>query len=159
MTTTRATDAGGSARPPDLGPRNTAAAALLAGLRDQDFAAVEELLAPDVWLRGLLVRTVHESRTAAGAVEALRSWVGSPIGAVMLESEHRPLGNRELLRYRFLVRPHWAPDRWHAVEQTGYCRAADGRITRIDLACTGYFPAEEAGVPAEALAAAERAVA
>lgn len=129
--------------------------ALLAALRDGDFAALETLLAPDVWLRNLLVKQLHESTTAADAVEAFRSWVASPHGAVMLDSEHRPLANRELLRYRFLVRPVWAPDRWHVLEQTGYCRVKDGRISRLDLACTGYFPADEAGVPAETIAAAE----
>ena len=141
--------------PPALGPGGVPKA-LLAALRDGDFEALETLLAPDVWLRNLLVKQLHESTTAADAVEAFRSWVGSPHGAVMLDCEHRSLANRELLRYRFLVRPVWAPDDWHVLEQTGYCRVKDGRISRLDLACTGYFPADEAGVPAETMAAAQR---
>ena len=106
-----------------------------------DFDAVGELLAPDVWLRALLVREVHESNTAAGAVAALRDWVGSPHGARILDAEHQPVTGREWLRYRFLVRPTWAPEAWHVIEQTGFCRVKDGRISRLDLVCTGYFPA------------------
>ncbi len=108
-----------------------------------DFAALEALFAPDVWLRGLLVREVHESSTAAGAAAAFRDWVGSPHGARMLDGEHETSAGRERLRYRFLVRPKWAPEQWHVIEQTGYCRVKEGRISRLDVACTGYFPAAD----------------
>jgi len=111
-------------------------------LGQSDFQGLRRLLADDVWLRGLLVREVHESDTADEAVEALRSWVGCPAGHRMLEASHHSLGGREFLRYRFLVRPPWAPRDWHVIEQAGFCGVRDGRIRRLDLACTGYFPAD-----------------
>jgi hypothetical protein len=29
------------------------------------------------------------------------------------------------------------------IEQTGFCRVKDGRISRIDLVCTGFHPLTE----------------
>lgn len=124
-------------------PAEDVSARFLDLLARGDFAAVGELLTPNVWVRALLVREVHESNTAAAAVEALRDWVGSPHGARILDAEHRPMAGRERLRYRFLVRPKWAPETWHVLEQTGYCRVKDGRISRLDLVCTGYYPADD----------------
>jgi hypothetical protein len=127
--------------PPPLPSVQPVPARFLELLGEGDFAALAELFTEDVWLRALLVREVHEETTAAGAAEAFRDWVGSPHGARLLEAEHHTVAGRERLRYRFLVRPTWAPDAWHVLEQTGFCRVKDGRISRFDLACTGYFPA------------------
>lgn len=111
-------------------------------LRDGDFDALEALFTEDAWIRALLVKTVHESTDAAGAAAGLRQWVGSPHGRKMLDRGRHGLAGRQFLRYRFLVRPFFAPEQWHVVEQSGYCRVVDGRIRRMDLACTGYFPAD-----------------
>lgn len=150
MTTSETTHrAGDGAEPAGAPPPNAASLdktvplAFLARLRDGDFEAIEELLAPDVWLRSLLVRKVHESNTAAEAVAALRSWVGSPHGAEVIETDHHPMAGREFIRYRVLVRPTWAPDRVHVLEQVGYCRVKEGLITRLDLVCTGYHAVDE----------------
>ena len=42
--------------------------------------------------------------------------------------------------YNLLLRPEWAPDQWHVVEQSGYCRVTNDQVTRLDLVCTGFFP-------------------
>lgn len=114
----------------------------LEALRHGRFDELGTLFAPDMWLRNLLTRTVHESNTVVAAVEAFRGWVGTPHGRRMLQAEHHPMAGREFIRYRFLLRPAWAPERWHVIEQSGYCRVQDGVISRMDLACTGYFPVE-----------------
>lgn len=103
---------------------------------------LEELLAPDVWMRALLTREVHEATTARETAEAFSTWVGGAAGSRMVESEHRAMAGRRFLRYRFVVRPYWEPERWHVIEQAGFCKVHEGRITRFDLACTGYFPVE-----------------
>lgn len=113
----------------------------LEALSRGDSHGLRSLLADDVWLRALLVREVHECRTAEEAVRSFRDWVGCTAGFRMIESDHRPMAGRVFLRYRFLVRPPFAPDTWHLVEQAGFCKVEDGRIHRLDLACTGYFPA------------------
>lgn len=119
---------------------DTVVAAFLDALARRDAAALQACLAPDVWLRALLTRTVFEATDAAGVVAAYRGWLGAQDGLTVLVAEHRGLIGRHLLRYRFLLRPDWAPETWHEIEQTGYCRVRDGRISRIDLACTGYWP-------------------
>ncbi len=121
---------------------NPTVESFLAALSAGDFEALERLLAPDVWMRNLLVRSVAESHGARQAVEAFRSWIGGPHGSRMIDSDHHPMAGREFLRYRFLVRPEWSPERWHVIEQAGFCRVRDGRITRLDLACSGYYPVE-----------------
>lgn len=121
----------------------TTAVRFLQALGRRDFAELESLLAPDVWMRALLPRKLREGGTAEEAVEAFRSWYGGAPELQVLELEHDTMANRELLRYRFRLRPDWAPDQWHEIEQVGYCRVTDGRISRIDLSCTGFHPTED----------------
>ena len=105
-----------------------------------DFDALEDCLAPDVWFRALQPRQLHESTTARAAADAFRSWFGGDSRAEILETDHHTVGGREYLRYRFLVHPYWAPEQPHVIEQTGFCRIKDGRISRLDIVCTGFFP-------------------
>jgi hypothetical protein len=120
--------------------------AFLGALARKDFAAVERLLAPDVWMRALLPKRMREETTAAGAAALYRHWYGEAVESRFVEAEHHALEGigRVYLRYRFAVRPDFAPDRWHLVEQAGFCRVKDGRISRIDVVCTGYHPTEAA---------------
>jgi flavin-dependent dehydrogenase len=129
------------------------AVAFLDALRRRDFDGLERLLAPDVWMRALLPSKVREEKDARGAVSAYRLWYGGAGECRLLEAEHHTLAGRDYLRYRFLVRPDFAPDRWHVVEQAGFCRVKDGRISRLDLACTGFHPTDEAAVEPAARAA------
>ena len=102
------------------------------------FDALPRLLAPDLWMRSLLVRDVHETKTREHAVEALRGWLGSAYRRQLVDWDQASMEGREYLRYRFRLRPDWDPDHWYLIEQVGYCRVADGIITRLDLVCTGY---------------------
>ncbi|HSK56459.1 MAG TPA: nuclear transport factor 2 family protein [Jiangellales bacterium] len=120
------------------------AARFLEALAERDLDAILDLLAPDVWLRALLTREVAEARDAAAAARLLGTWVDAPGGREVSEAAWTALADvgvpgRARIRYRFRLRPTWAPDTWHVIEQTGYLRVGpDGRITRLDLACTGY---------------------
>ena len=115
------------------------AVAFIHALARRDWAALEGLLAPDVWMRALLPRSVHEETTAAGALAMYRAWFGAPESR-LLEAEHHTLAGREHLCYRFAVRRDDAETPWRVVEQTGFCKVVEGRITRLDLACTGFHP-------------------
>ena len=121
------------------------AARFLEALAERDLDAILDLLAPDVWLRALLTREVAEARDAAAAARLLGTWVDAPGGREVSEAAawtalaDDGVPGRARIRYRFRLRPTWAPDTWHVIEQTGYLRVGpDGRITRLDLACTGY---------------------
>jgi 2-polyprenyl-6-methoxyphenol hydroxylase-like FAD-dependent oxidoreductase len=152
--------------PPAPRPSDEVAVAFIQALARRDWAAIERLLAPEVWMRALLPSRVHEEKTAAGALAIFRKWFDAPTTR-LLEAEHHTLAGREHLCYRFLVRRDHpeTPGRkiaggkagdggqpstssggagdlspWHLVEQTGFCRVKDGRISRLDLACTGFHP-------------------
>ena len=116
----------------------------LAALVARDLDTVQDLLAPDVWLRALLTREVAEARDAEAATLLIGTWFEAPEDREVLDTTWTVVASegvpgRARIRYRFRLRPTWAPDTGHVIEQTGYLRVGpDGRITRLDLACTGY---------------------
>ena len=136
-------------------PPNRPAVAFLDALRRRDFAALERLLAPNVWMRALLPSKMREEHDAAGAVAAYRQWYGGAGAGEcrMVDAEHHVMAGRDYVRYRFLLRPDFAPDRWHLIEQAGFVRVKDGRISRIDVVCTGFHPIESLGEQKKARAA------
>jgi hypothetical protein len=117
---------------------------LLDAIVTRDFDGLYAILAADVWLRALLPREIVETHSATAATDVVRSWFGPHEAVEVVSTEQHTVEGREFLAYSLLVRPDWAPDVWHAVEQSGYCRVADGRVTRLDLLCTGFFPTDSA---------------
>ena len=117
----------------------------LEALGRRDFEELEMLFAPNAWFRALLPRRLHESTRATDAIEAFRGWFEGASDFRVLSVEHHPLANREIFSYRFLLRPDWAPEQWHVIEQVGYFRVKEGRISRLDLICTGFHPSDELG--------------
>lgn len=109
-------------------------------LAARDFPTLRGLLADDVWCRAMLVREIVELHTADDAVRLFESWYGTPAELRLEEHQHHPMMGRHFVRYRMGLRPHWAPERWHRVEQSGYLTVRNDQIQRIDLACTGFFP-------------------
>jgi hypothetical protein len=115
---------------------------LLDAIVTRDFDAMSAVLAPDVRMRALLPHSIVETDTAATAIETFREWFGAHKACEAVSADQHTVGAREFFSYNLHVRPDWAPDQWHTVEQAGYCRIADDRVIRLDLVCTGYFPAE-----------------
>jgi hypothetical protein len=110
----------------------------------RDFPTLRALFASDVWMRALLPREVVETRTADDAVETFREWFAPHNSVTAVATDQHTMEGREYFSYRFRLKPDWAPDQWHVVEQSGYCRVADEQITRVDLVCTGFFVVESA---------------
>jgi len=115
----------------------------LAALGRYDFDGLESYLADDVWFRALLPKSMYESKTSRQAADAYRRWYAGAHRFRALDLEYRTIEGREYLRYRFEVLPEWAPDQWHVVEQAGFCRVKEGRISRLDVVCTGFHPLAE----------------
>ena len=113
---------------------------LLAAIVDRDEATLFELFAPDLWFRALLIHELVEHHHAVAAVAMFRGWFGRGIPVEVLHTATYPVASRQYLSYRFRLRPEWAPDVWHVIEQSGYVRVRDGRVARLDLVCTGFFP-------------------
>lgn len=120
-----------------------AAARFLDALGRRDFDEIERALAPNVWFRALLPRRIHESVNAADALAAFQGWVAGASEFQVLATEHHTSQGREFLSYRFLLRPEWAPEQWHIMEQSGYLRERAGHISRLDIVCTGFYPVDE----------------
>jgi hypothetical protein len=113
---------------------------LLDAIVTRDFDSISVILASDVRMRVLLPQSIVETNTAEAAVETFREWFGAHESCTVIATEQHTVQRREFLSYNLLVQPDWAPDVFHIVEQSGYCRVTDDRVARLDLVCTGYFP-------------------
>jgi hypothetical protein len=111
----------------------------LEALAQRDFAALEQLLAVDVWLRALLPRHLDEHYGSVETAEAFRTWYGAAEAFEALTVDHDTVAGKERIRYRFLLRPDWAPETWHVIEQMAFLSIKDGLIRKIDLVCTGFI--------------------
>jgi hypothetical protein len=121
-------------------PVSTVGRRLIEAVVAWDEPTVRALLADDVWFRALLVRDVVEHHDASAAMEVLYGWYGSAYDSELVDVATEAVTTRERLTYRVRLRPAWEPGVWHLIEQTGYLRAVDGRISRLDLTCTGFHP-------------------
>ena len=119
----------------------------LEALGDLDFDRLEECLAADIWFRALLPHGEHTSRTARETAATYRTWFEGTGQSTVLESDHHTMAGREFVRYRFVLKPEWAPEQWHTVEQVGFGRAKEGRLSRLDIVCTGMYPSDATGAP------------
>jgi hypothetical protein len=137
-TTTRPITGGPAARE---GAASAAVArALLVAIVTRDHTRLRALLADDVWMRAMLVREVVEHHDADEVVARFQGWYGSAAALEVVRVEHDTAGTREAVAWRVRLRPPWAPEVWHLIEQRGYVRVRDGRVSRLDLVCTGFQP-------------------
>jgi hypothetical protein len=125
------------------------ASKLLDAIVTRDFETLYATLADDVWMRALLPRDLVEVHSAAAATDVIRDWFSAHEAIEVAETEQHTVEGREFIAYQLLVRPHWEPEVWHVVEQSAYCRVAEGRVTRLDLLCTGYFPTVQRSRPSD----------
>ena len=123
-----------------LQPTTDPATRLVEAVTTRDFAALERLLAPNVWFRVLLPRRIEEGHSADLAIGAIRRWFGGAAAFRVLGSQRHTMAGREFVGWRILLKPDWEPETWHEIEQSGYCRVKDGQISRLDLICTGFYP-------------------
>jgi hypothetical protein len=128
----------------DLAASPSVATPFLDAILGRDERAMLDLLAPDVWFRAMLVRETVEHHDAVAAVAMFRGWFAHAAELRVLRRSTYPVATRDHLSYRVLLRPEWAPDVWHLIEQSGYLRIQDGRVRRIDLVCTGFVPLQPA---------------
>jgi hypothetical protein len=125
---------------PDVPDDETVVRRLLDAIVTRDEAALFGLFAEDLWFRAMLVREVVEHHDPVAAVAMFRGWFGRGIPLEVLRTATYPTASRHFLSYRFRLRPVWAPDVWHEIEQAGYVRVREGRVARLDLVCTGFVP-------------------
>lgn len=113
------------------------AAAFGGALAARDFAALRVCFDDSVRLRGLIPDGLRERSGADDAVALFRDWFGAcdPIRTVEMQSER--VCDRLRIAYRFhLVEG----GEWSDVEQQAFCSLDAGRITAIDVLCSGFRP-------------------
>jgi SnoaL-like domain len=108
---------------------------LVAALAQRDFSRLARTLTPDVRMRALIPPgPVEVSRDAAAA--KFCAWFGDARDVELVRSESETIADRLHVSYRLRVkRPD---DAWKLVEQQLFCALDNGRISALDLLCTGF---------------------
>jgi hypothetical protein len=120
-------------------PQFAVAGAFLEGLAAQDFNRLDDALSADAVLRALLPRGFKEWAGADVIAGQFARWFGDTEDFELVEATVGDVAGRLHLHWRLR-------NGWFTVEQQAYAdAAADGRIVRLDLLCTGYRPEADNG--------------
>ena len=112
--------------------------AFLQALANRDFEALRACLQKGGSFRALVPPGIRQASDASGTVNRLRLWFGEADSFEMLRSEIGQVADRLSITYR--IRLHDS-DGWQVIEQRLYCNVGDdGRITKLDLLCSGFLP-------------------
>jgi hypothetical protein len=122
-------------------PQLIFAGSFLDCLGAQDFAGIGNALTTDVRLRALLPGGLRQWTGAEAIAGAFSMWFGDTEDFELLEVSVGEVGGRLHLHWRLRLRAERLGTGWFTVEQQAYAdAAADGRIGRLDVLCTGYRP-------------------
>jgi hypothetical protein len=122
-------------------PQFALAGAFLEGLAAQDFARLGDALASDVRLRALLPRGPFEWTGAEVIASQFASWFGGTEDFELVEATVGEVGGRLHLQWRLRLQAARLGPGWFTVEQQAYADTGEGgRVTQLDLLCTGYRP-------------------
>jgi len=122
-------------------PQFALAWSFLEGLAAQDFARLGDTLAADVRVRALLPGGLHEWADAEAIADRFARWLGDTENFELTEAAVGEVGGRLHLQWRLRLRAERLGPGWFTVEQQAYADTDEsGRITRLDLLCTGYLP-------------------
>ena len=113
-------------------------AALVAALAHRDFGRLAGTLAPDVRMRALIPPGSVELSGAEPAAARFALWFGESNELELVHSGSDEVGDRLHVFYRLRVNRPGGPSK--IVEQHLFCALDDGRITALDLVCSGFRP-------------------
>src|SRR6516162_8199739 len=108
-------------------------------IASRDFPAIAACFADDVQFRALVPRGLREARGPADATRYFQTWFGSAERIEALDLRCELIGDRLHLAWRLRVDE---PARTTVVEQHAFATWDRGRITQIDLVCSGFRPFE-----------------
>jgi hypothetical protein len=127
-------------------PRFAPAGSFLQGLAAQDFGRRGGALTADARLRALLPRGLREWTGAEVIADRFARWFGDTEDFELVEATVGEVGGRLHLHWRLRLQAERLGTGWFTVEQQAYADTDDGgRITRLDLLCTGYRPGGDHG--------------
>jgi hypothetical protein len=113
-------------------------AMFVAALIERDFGRLTRALAPDVRMRALTPSGPVELSGAEPAAARFASWFGESKGLELVHSGSDEVGDRLHVFYRLRVKRPGDP--WKVIEQHLFCALDEGRITALDLVCSGFRP-------------------
>jgi SnoaL-like domain len=116
---------------------------LVAALAERDFLRLAETLTPDVRMRALIPPGPIELSGADTAAAKFSSWFADAEEFELIRSGSDTVADRLHVFYRLRLRK--PGDHRKIVEQHLLCALDEGRITAIDLVCTGFRPDEAEG--------------
>ena len=116
---------------------DSVATEFLDALARQDWIVVQSLLDQSVSFRVLTPRALREADDDTSAIAWLARWFGDADELTTLRSKVSTMCDRVSLSYRFRVHK----DRWYVIEQRGYADVVNGKITHLNLVCSGFRPA------------------
>ena len=124
-----------------VGPEPAVAGSFVEGLATQDFAELGGALATDACLRALLPSGLREWTGAEAIANRFARWFGDTEAFELVEAAVGEVGGRLHLHWRLRLRAERLGPGWFTVEQQAYADTdGGGRITQLDLLCTGYRP-------------------
>lgn len=124
-----------------VGPRYAGADSFLGALAAQDFARLGKAVTADARLRALLPGGLCERAGADAIADRFARWFGDTEDFELMDAAAGEVGGRLHLYWRLRLRAERLGTGWFIVEQQAYADTGDdGRITRLDLLCTGYRP-------------------
>lgn len=113
------------------------ATSIAAAIAARDLEALRAILADDAHLRALLPGGLSE-RSGVAEIEAeIQTWFDGLEGVSVLEASAEELPRRLWVSYTLELAK--GDDRW-LMAQSAFCKVRDGRVTAIDLVCSGYRP-------------------
>jgi hypothetical protein len=107
-------------------------------LVDGDAPRLAGTLDPDVQMRALLPPGPIEVLGAEAVAGKFAAWFGSAEEVQLMGSASDAVADRLHVSYRLRVRR--SGDLWNVVEQHLLCAHDGGRITALDLVCSGFRP-------------------
>jgi len=123
-------------------------ATLVAALAERDFDRLAGALALDVRMRALIPPGLVDLSGAEPAAARYASWFGESNGLELVHSGSDEVGDRLHVFYRLRVKRPGDP--WKVIEQHLFCALDEGRITALDLVCSGFRP-DAAGAPSKSV--------
>ncbi|HTX28728.1 MAG TPA: hypothetical protein VME19_17095 [Streptosporangiaceae bacterium] len=124
-----------------VAPESAPAGSFLDGLAAQDFAGLGGTLAGGACMRALLPSGLREWTGAEVVADRFERWFGDTEAFELVEAAVGEVGGRLHLHWRLRLRAERLGPGWFTVEQQAYADTDNsGRITRLDLLCTGYRP-------------------
>jgi hypothetical protein len=115
-------------------PASDLAGALVAG----DFDRLTTMLTADVHMRALIPPGPVELSGATAAAAKFASWFGGSKSLELVRTGSDEVGDRLHVFYRLRVKRRGDPT--SIVEQHLFCSLDEGRITSLDLVCSGFRP-------------------